>query len=166
MNRARHIERNGYHAIDWPNRPDLLISALWQQFPELVVGRYLVNTSFDSGFLTLSKPEQDAGWRMVGRLAHSPQIRSTGEIPHDQFDEWLVFDRPVEVQEFETMVNYGGFSPVAFSWDEKRECYWDQVIRLQPLHVIAENDGVYFLSRDKSLIARILDSEYGKEPQS
>src|ERR1700722_19605216 len=156
MKSARHIERDGYHAIDWPDRPDLFITTLWLQFPELVVGRYLVNTSFDSGSLTLSESEREDGWRMVGRLAHSPQIRSTDQIPHDHFDEWLVFDRPVEVQEFETMVNYGGFSPVAFDWDEKRERYWDQVLRLQPLHVIAENDGVYLMSRDKSLIARII----------
>ena len=159
MNPMRHIVRNGYHAIDWSRRSDLLITDLWQRFPELVVGKYLVNTSFDSGSLTLSEPEKEAGWSMVERLAHSPQIRSTAQIPHDQYDEWLVFDHPVQVKEFETMVNYGGFSPVAFDWEEKRERYWDQVLQLQPLNVIAENDGVYLLSRDENLITRILEAE-------
>ena len=54
------------------------------------------------------------------------------------------------------MVNYGGFTPVDFNWDEKRERFWQQVVRLHPFHVIAENDGVYLLSRDDDLIRRIV----------
>jgi hypothetical protein len=101
---------------------------------------------------------------MVGRLAHSPQIRSTDQIPHDQYDEWLVFDQRVQVEEFETMVNYSSFTPVDFGWEEKRERFWEQVIRLRPLHVIAENEGVYLLSRDEVLISRITNAEPGAAP--
>jgi hypothetical protein len=158
MKDVRYIVRDAYHAVDRPHRHGLSIAKLWHDFPELVVDRYLVNTSFDSGFLTLSDSEREAGWRMVGKLAHSPQIRSPKEIPHDQFDEWLVFDRPVEVQEFETLVNYVDFSPIDFDWEEKFEPYWKQILRLQPLHVIAENDGVYLLSKDEKLVAKILNS--------
>lgn len=160
MKRPRHIERDGYQVLDWQASPSLFIDNLWRQFPELVVGSYLVNTSYDSGFLTLSESERLEGWRMVGRLAHSPQIRSTDQIPHDQYDEWLVFDHPVQVAEFETMVNYCGFTPIDFG-DEKRERFWEQVIRLRPLHVIGENDGVYLLSRDEGLIHRITNAEEG-----
>jgi hypothetical protein len=159
MKRPRHIQRDGYHALDWRDDPGFFITELWRQFPDLVVGRYLVNTSYDSGFLTLSDSERQDGWRMVGRLAHSPQIRSPHEIPHDQYDEWLVFDQPVQVEEFHTMVNYCGFTPVDFDWEEKRERFWEQVIRLRPLHVIAENDGVYLLSRDEDLVHRITNAE-------
>jgi hypothetical protein len=159
MKRPRHIERDGYHALDWRDDPELVISELWEQFPELVVGKYLVNTSFDSGFLTLSDSEREDGWRMVGRLAHSPQVRRADEIPHDQYDEWLVFDRQVQVEGFETMVNYGGFTPIDFGWDEKLEGFWEQVIRLSPLHVLAENDGVYLLTKDAALAGRIKNAE-------
>jgi hypothetical protein len=62
------------------------------------------------------------------------------------------------VEEFETMVNYGGFTPLDFDWDEKRDRFWEQVIRLKPLHVIAENGGVYLLSRDEALIHRITNT--------
>ena len=161
MKRPRHIERDGYHVLDWQDDPGFSITNLWQQFPELVLGRYFVNTSYDSGFLTLSDSERQDGWRMVGRLAHSPQIRSTDQIPHDQYDEWLVFDQPVQVEEFETMVNHGSFTPIDFDWEEKRERFWEQVIRLGPLHVIAENDAVYLLSRDEGLIHRITNAEPG-----
>lgn len=156
MRRPRHITRDGYQAIDWRDGEGFFITDVWQRFPELVVGRYLVNTSYDSGSLTLLGSEREHGWRNVGRLAHSPQIHSIDEIPHDQFDEWLVFGQPVQVEEFETMVNYYGFTPIDFGWDEKRERFWQQVIRLQPLHVLAENDGVYLVSRDEDLIHKII----------
>jgi hypothetical protein len=157
MKGARHIERDGYHAIDWRDDPGFFISDIWARFPELVVGRYLVNTSYDSGSLTLSDSERQDGWRLVSRLAHSPQIRSTDQIPHDQFDEWLVFDHPIQVEEFDTMVNYHGFTPIDFDWEEKRERFWEQVVRLQPLHVIAENEGVYLLSKEQDLIRKIVE---------
>jgi len=155
MKPPRHSARDGYHALDWPDDAGFFITELWREFPELVLGKYLVNTSFDSGFLTLSDSELRDGWRMVGQLAHSSLIRSVGQIPHDQYDEWLVFDQPVQIEEFETMVNYSGFTPVDFAWEQKRERFWEQVIRLRPLHVIAENDGVYLVSRDEGLIHKI-----------
>ena len=159
MKGARHIVREGYHVIDWPDIRRRFIPNLWLRFPELAVGMYLVNTSFDSGFLTLTDSERKDGWRKIGKLAHSPKISSINQIRHDQYDEWLVFDQPTQVNGFETMVNYGGFSPIDFTWEEKLERFWEQVLRLQPLHVVAENDGAYLISRDKSLIERILESD-------
>jgi hypothetical protein len=159
MKCPRQIERDGYHAFDWRDDRGFSITHVWNRFPELVLGRYLVNTSYDSGFVTLSDSERQEGWHMVGRLAHSPQIGSTDQIPHDQYDEWLVFDHPVQVEDFDTMVNYGGFTPIDFDWEEKRERFWKQVVHLNPLHVIAENDGVYLLSRDAVLVRKIRSVE-------
>jgi hypothetical protein len=141
--------------LDWREEPGFFITHIWRQFPDLVLGKYLVNTSYDSGFLTLSPSELEAGWRMVGRLAHSPQIRTPDQIPHDQYDEWLIFDKPTQVEEFETLVNYCGFTPVDFGWDDKLERYWEQFMRLKPLHAIGENDGVYLISREENLIRKI-----------
>lgn len=155
MTTPRHIERDGYQVLDWLDDANLSIDDLWLQFPDLVVGKYLVNTSYDSGFLTLSPSELEMGWRMVGKFAHSPLICRPDQIPHDQFDEWLIFDEPTQVEEFETMVNYTGFTPIDFGWEEKLERFWEQVIRLKPLHEIGENYGVYLLSRDENLIRRI-----------
>ena len=150
------LERDGYYSLCWPNRSDLSILNLWEKCPDLVIGKYLVNTSYDSGRLTLSDEKMETGWRMIGALAHSPRIRSTDEIPHDQFDEWLVFDRPVVVEKFETFVNYTTFSPTDEDWDWwERESFWTQVLRLNPLHVIGENDAVYVVSRDKDLISKL-----------
>src|SRR5438046_818299 len=128
MSLIRHVQRDAYHVLDWRDCSDVSINKFWKQFPELVVGKYLVNTSFDSGFLALSDADRTEGWRIVGRLAHSPRICSTEQIPHDQYDEWLIFEQPVEVREFATMVNYLSFSPIDFDWEEKREHFWSQVL--------------------------------------
>ena len=149
----RHIIRNGYHAFDWPNRSELSLSTLWQQIPELILGEYLVNTSFDSGFLTLSPSQLEADWYTVGNFAHSPRIERLDQIPHDQFDEWLVFDCPTQVDSFETLVNYYRFTPVDWDWDEDR--WWNQLSRLNPLHLLGENDNLYFVTRDEGIVQRI-----------
>ena len=127
-----------------------------REFPELVVNRYVVNTSFDSGLLVPSDAERKQGWYVHGELAHSPLIRSTDQLPYDQFDEWLVFEKPVQIDGFKTMVNHVGFTPIDFDWEDKRERYWDQVLRLQPLHIIAQNNVVYLISRDTALVARLI----------
>lgn len=151
----RHIERDGYHALDWPERHHLEIPEVWRAVPELVIGRFLVNTSFDSGSLTLTSEQASAGWKMVGRLAHSPKITTLSEIPHDQFDEWLVFDSLTEVSEFDTMVNYLSFTPIDFDWLEKRENYWRQIIRYRPRHVLAENERVYVITSDEAIARKL-----------
>jgi hypothetical protein len=166
MKRPRHIERDGFHVFDWPAHGGFRLTDLWVVFPELVIGHYLVNTSYDSGFVTLSDSQRQDGWHMVGKFAHSPQIGSTDQIPHDQFDEWLVFEQPVEVNEFETMVNFCGFTPIDFDWEEKRERFWEQVLRLRPLNVVAENYGCYLLSRDDAVVRKILDAEPGAAPNA
>jgi hypothetical protein len=152
----RHIERDGYHLLDWrDDRRDLVLPKLWQHAPELVVGRFLVNTSFDSGFLTLNPEQIAAGWHVVGRLGHSPKIASVAQVPHDQYDEWLAFDSTVEISEFETLVNYATFTPIDFSWEEKREHYWHQILRWRPLHVFGENDGIYVVTADEHTASKL-----------
>ena len=155
----RHIERDDYHVFDWADRSDLSLDDFWRMHPEVVVGRFLVNTSLDSGHLILSDEQRREGWRAIGELAHSPRIRSIEQIPHIQFDEWLVFDTPTEVTAFETMVNYCDFTPIDFSWEEKRERYWQQVLRYRPLHIIAENHHMYLVSRDAEFALKILKAE-------
>jgi len=155
----RHIERDSYHAFHWPDRPDLFIRDICESYPSLVIGRYLVNTSFDSGFLDLSSDEITAGWYKLGDLAHSPRIEAIEQIPHDQFDECLVFDTPTRVGRFETLVNHCSFNPIDFDWPEKVEHFWNQINGIQPLNVLGENDSSYLVTRDHALARRIQEAE-------
>jgi hypothetical protein len=150
----RRTEAHGFHAFDWESDA-LFLSDLLEAFPEIALGNHLVNTSFDSGLFRPSETELAAGWRITGGMAHSSEIRSLKEIPHDQYDEWLVFDSPVEVRNFETMANFLHFSPVEFEWEEKWDRFWEQVVELQPLHVIGENTRCYVATRDSGLAERL-----------
>jgi hypothetical protein len=152
-------ERNGFRVLSWPKDIDVGIPDLWRAFPELVVGRFLVNTSLDSGRYRPTAAELAQGWQVVGDLAHSPKISALEQIPRDQFDEWLVFDQPVQISAFETMVNYCDFLPLDFDWEEKRERFWQQVTNLQPMHVIGENYGTYLVTRDRNLAEKIIGAE-------
>ncbi len=86
----RHVQRDGYHLLDWPVETELSIPALLRKAPEMAIGRYVVNTSFDSGQLHISPEEAATGWRMVGDLAHSPKITDIQQLPNDTYDEWLI----------------------------------------------------------------------------
>lgn len=152
----RHIERDGFHVFDWPDRKDLPIPDICDEVPEIVVKRYVVNTSYDSGFLTLNEEQKSKGWFMVGKFAHSPLIETVDDIPHDQFNEWLVFDRPTRVAQFETLVNFIGFSPVDFDWKEKLQNFWLQVGYYRPLSLIAENNTPYVVTRDPVVISKLV----------
>lgn len=157
--RARHTVRNGYQILDWADSSKLTIFRLWQLFPELVIGKHLVNTSFDSGFLTLSETERRKDWRMVGNLAHTSPVEDIDEIPFGHFDEWLIFSRPANVSSFNTLVNYLQFTPVDFEWTEKIEEFWSQVDLLEPLNVIGQNYRVYLATKDEELAQRILKTD-------
>ena len=151
----RHVERDGYHLLDWSPNDQRTLLDLWTAVPEIVIGRYLVNTSFDSGHLTLTPEETSAGWKMIGALAHSPKIEQLSEVPNSQYDEWLVFDSPTDVPEFETMVNYQTFTPIDFDWHEKLERYWSQILTYHPRHVLAENQRLYVVTADENVLRKL-----------
>lgn len=155
----RHTLRDGYNVFHWPDQPDRDLTDHCKRYPDLVVGRFLVNTSFDSGFLSLSREEESQGWFMIGTLAHSPQIQSVSQVPHDQYDEWLAFETQPRVTDFETLVNFLEFNPIDFTWKEKLERFWEQLGKLQPLHLIGENGTSYIVTRDAALASRIMAAE-------
>ncbi len=104
MTSGRHRD---YYWIQWEAE---FLATLLRCVPDIVLGHYLVNTSFDSGSLTLSDEERHEGWRSVGTLAYSPRISDVLRIPRDQFDEWLVFSELTEIQTWKPFVNYCGVS--------------------------------------------------------
>jgi hypothetical protein len=151
---VRHAQRDGYYVIEWWRPVHFGLFDLFRRVPELVLDRYAVNTSFDSGVLSLGEEERLTGWHSTERFAHSPKITSPSEIPHDGYEEWLIFEQPTLLSEYECMVNHGSFTPTHFSWTEKRELFWSQISRLRPLHVAGENDYVYLLTRDLALFEK------------
>jgi hypothetical protein len=78
--------------------------------PELVLGKYLVVTSFDSGPLRLTATEFETGWLQHDELAINPSVRSVKDIPCDEYDEWFIFSSTPMLEGFKVFVNYGSFS--------------------------------------------------------
>ena len=158
MTFGRHDD---YFWIQWERA---ILRTLLDRVPDLVRGRYLVNTSFDSGSLTLSDTEQQHGWRSVGGLTYSPRIADVHSIPHDQFDEWLVFSLPTVVQAWQPVVNYGGMSLTDPHYESLQEKLWSQIESVRPESYLAEGDRLILITRiqqlhDLALAQKELDSK-------
>jgi hypothetical protein len=140
---------------------------------ELVLGKYLAVTSMDSGPLILSDSERGAGWITRGGIAYSPQIESVEGLAHDGFDEWYVFNAPVDLGEtvagniFEAplgsgrvgvFVNFYGFRVDDLDplWQSLTSLFWKQLEWIQPESYIADGDScLTVVSSDKALFAKL-----------
>jgi hypothetical protein len=146
---------------------------LLQICPEVVLGKYVAITSIDSGSLVPSEKESVIGWQSRGKIAYSPQVRSIEEIPSDGWDEWYIFEKPVdlgashlaenvfevpqELGHVSVFVNYG----FALHPPERAilaTLFWPQIARIRPESYLADNDYLTFVSANKTLFASVLDA--------
>ena len=69
----RLLKKGSTNGYDWLVSTDTLDDVL-QLCPEVVLGKYLAVTSFDSGPLLLSEEQKSAGWTSNAGIAYSPEI--------------------------------------------------------------------------------------------
>lgn len=166
----------------WLTMAERDITSLLRICPEIVVGKYLAVTSIDSGPLRLTEEERRQGWwtseagrffqgtswnppvfRDEWKVAYSPRIASIHGLPNETheeccagFDEWYVFDGPVEAGDIESFVNWGGFRlyDPEFEWCTER--FWSQMERTQPESYIAEGTVFMVVTRDAGLFRRVI----------
>src|SRR5579859_3093743 len=86
---------------------DYSLGALLKRCPEIVLGKYVAITAFDSSPWTPTQDERALGWRQDGRVAWSPKVLRTNLPPYEQYDEWYVFPSPSAFQPQEVFVNLG-----------------------------------------------------------
>jgi hypothetical protein len=141
--------------------------------PQIVLGKYVAITSIDSGALEPSEAEATAGWQSRGKIAYSPQVQSIEEIPSAGWDEWYIFDKPVdlglshltenifempqEAGHVSDFVNYG----FALHPPERAKLaylFWPQIDRIRPESYVADNDYLTFVSASKDLFSSVLDA--------
>ena len=152
------------------------LAALLQLCPQVVLGKYIAVTSFDSGPLKLNDDEVSTGWKTRNDIAYSPRIQSVDKLKHGEcagFDEWYVFEAPVELGQmfsgnvFEgplqpgkvaAFVNYSGFSLHTSIMQDLATLFWRQLEWVCPESYIADGDLLNFVSRDRSLFASILQA--------
>ena len=145
-----------YFWLDWADEaPDRDIPWLIEACPEIVLGQYVVNTSFDSSPLYLDEEMLKKGWCKNGELAISPKIERVQEIPHDMYDEWFVFQEPKRFSLSEAYVNYGGFSLVDSPKKSMLEPFWKQIEELQPENFFSEGQNLIFITRHKEIFEKL-----------
>jgi hypothetical protein len=132
----------------WLDDASLFIGDLLRLIPEVVVGKYLIVTSFDSGPLRLENADFQRGWLQHDELAINPSVMSTGDMPYDEWDEWYVFRKPPLLEDFAVFVNYGSF------------CLQD------PAQLFAEGESSELLNLTRDLQRSFWDQLELKAPES
>ena len=149
----------GHHqTYYWIEQPDGHFSNLATEFPELFLGCYLINTCIDSGPFKLSGAELDRGWQKHGNLSISPRITNVTEIPHDQFDEWYVFQTLPAITVFnrtQVFVNYGGFSLNSPIVNDLQQKFWHQLEGIMPEAYVAEGDNLLFVTKNLEMFNKV-----------
>lgn len=159
-------------AFDYEAGERCLLHELWMGIPSMVVGRYLVNTSFDSGGLWWHEELKSKGWITIPAsedtpptifsepdpyldLTHSPLIQRPDELPFDQFDEWYAFDHPVQINDLRPIVNsYSGPNSAELSVPD----FWEKLEMYQPALVFGASGGnasPWLVSRNASELDHI-----------
>ena len=138
--------------------------------PEIVIGKYLAVTSFDSGPLSLSNQEKASGWESRKGIAYSPNIVGIdGRLPHDLYDEWYVFEtqtdlgeladpainifeQPIQSRRVHAFVNFGGFAFHRPEVEGLTSLFWEQLDLLRPESYIADGDYLNIASANKQVV--------------
>jgi hypothetical protein len=144
-----------------------------QLCPQIVLGKYVAITSIDSGEFVPTEKEEAAGWQSRGKIAYSPQVQSVQEIPSDGWDEWYIFDKPVDLgishlaenifevpQEqghVSVLVNYR-FALHPPESEKLAYLFWPQIERIRPESYVADNDYLTFVSANKDLFSSVLEA--------
>ncbi|MCC6537963.1 MAG: hypothetical protein IT162_10460 [Bryobacterales bacterium] len=147
--------------------------------PEVVLGKWLVVTSVDSGQFMPGEAECAQGWIAAHGLAYSPRVDSLTMLPEALCghgccgcDEWYVFDAPPEPlgslwhdNVFEMPIKHGqvfacinfiGFQYSSAPHEPIAELFWRQVEWMQPeSHVGENNAGLLFATRNAALFADV-----------
>jgi hypothetical protein len=142
-----------------------------QLCPDIVLGKYVAVTSIDSSQLVPTENEAAAGWQSRGGIAYSPQVLSADGIPSAGWDEWYIFDKPVDLgtshlaenifevpQErghVSVFVNYG-FALHPAERAKLASLFWPQMARIRPDSYVADNDYLTFVSANKTVFSSVL----------
>lgn len=155
------------------------IDDLLDRCPEIVRGRRVAVTAFDSGPLTLTVEEQRCGWSHDENVAWSPEIISPGILPREQYDEWYIFTQLRRFKPDEIFVNFGNFGlsdpahrleNLDLTWDRSlaidgvarirgiQNRFWSQLSSINPESYLASGDKLTFATKNVYFYGRVVTS--------
>lgn len=142
------------------------------------LGNILLSRLSTAGPLRLNDEEKAAGWETRNDITYSPTVTTVDGLPHDQYDEWYVFEKPAdhlgrlipsETNVFEVapckgvvhvFVNFGG-RVLLPEMKDLAVLFWQQLDWIRPESYLGDEDFLTFVSRNKSLFAAVLRSLSG-----
>ena len=140
---------------------------------DVVLGKYVAITSFDSGPLQLTEEERSAGWVSQGDIAYSPAIQQVNMVPQEYFSEAYIFGAPAnlgilvdpksnifesEMQpgRVHTFVNFDfGFHDPEYA--ELPRMFWQQLGWMKAESYLAENDYLIFVTANAKAFASVYE---------
>ncbi|SRR6266404_1287424 len=149
------------------------LDALLRACPQVVIGKYVAITSFDSSPLPLNEIEKNAGWESRKGAGYSPKVQTVETLPFEEYNEWYVLQSPFDLGqisqtdvlkyplpsgEIAVFVNYGCFRlhmPDVPAMQDLIELFWTQLESINPESYIADGDLLNFACRNKDLFAAV-----------
>jgi hypothetical protein len=163
-----HMNEGKTNNYYWIEGHEFSLHELVTKCPELLTGKTVAITSFDSGPLSPNDEEKGFGWYSKDNVFYAPKITNPRDLPYEQYDEWYIFDNLKEFEPIDTFVNYGSFflgDPIYKlqeadpTWDkvgiqrqidsqrEMQEKFWDYIRRIEPRSFVMDGDRFIFGSR-------------------
>ena len=168
-----HIGRMGHY--DWLESVESDFSKILKLCPQVLIGKCVVISCFDSGPLHATPEEINQGWRQEGDLVIVPCVHSVKDLPHDLYDEWYVFSADTSPDIADVFVNecltlrskeslvadaiaamgvqadIVGAKYFASASEERQLQFWHQLDQIKPESYIGAGDQLIFVSHDANL---------------
>jgi hypothetical protein len=161
------------NAYQWLVSTDRQLDVL-ECCPDVVLGKYVAITSFDSGPLRLTEEQRSAGWVSHDEIAYSPKIQHVNTVPQAYFSELYVFGAPTnlgvladrdrnlfgsEMQQGQVhaFVNFDfGFHDPEYA--DLAHMFWQQLGWMKAESYLAQNDYLIFVTADPKVFAMVYEA--------
>jgi hypothetical protein len=140
--------------------------------PEIVVGKSVAVVTNDSGPFCPNEGELASGWNSRNEISYSPVIQDVATLPQDGFDEWYVFEKPVELGKLDPrglnvfdaplveghvhrFVNFSGFRLDSLEFEPIAILFWKQFDWIRPRSYVAEGTSLTIVTEDHDLFGTV-----------
>ena len=169
----RLLQTGSVNGYQWLVSDDRQFDVL-EHSSDLVLGKYLAITSFDSGPLQLTEEERSAGWVSQGDIAYSPAIQDVNMVPREYFSEVYIFAAPADLGmladpqrnifesemqpgQVHTFVNFDfGFHDPEYA--NLTRMFWQQLGWMKAESYLAENDYLIFVTANAKVFSSVYEA--------